>query len=377
VIMEYGFKDIFESGARCIVNTVNCHAHHLKPGRQMGLAKAFEERFPDIQPRFKDACSKGLMKPGSVLIFRIDSKTGKRSAEGDLFIANVATKDHWRDKSKISWVRTGVQKLAMAVEKKRIPSIAIPQMGAGLGGLPWKDVQLEVHEAFEPLSRRGVQVMVLGEDELGLFGKESKSFSYAGIGARDTPPAALKKMEDVAEIMAARGGLLRSGAADGADTAFENGADRVYGDKEIYLPWPGFNGRKPDGKSVFCEITDKHLEMASKYHPYWEKLGSPARNLMARNASQCLGRGLDDASGVIICYTQRGLAKRGTGQSIRMANDLKIPVINLGADLWKSVDAEVIAALAVRVARKESTIEDVEFEAKQARSYVTGNDMTR
>jgi O-acetyl-ADP-ribose deacetylase (regulator of RNase III) len=375
--MEYGFKDIFESGAHCIVNTVNCHAHHLKPGRQMGLAKAFEERFPDIQPRFKDACSKGLMKPGSVLFFRIDSKTGKRSAEGDLFIANVATKDHWRDKSQLSWVRTGVQKLTMAVEKKGITSIAIPQMGAGLGGLPWKDVQREVHEAFEPMSRKGVKVMVLGEDELGLAGKECKSFSYAGIGARNTPPAALKKMEDVAEIMAARGGLLRSGAADGADSAFENGADRVYGGKEIYLPKPGFEGRGPDGKSVFCEITDKHLEMASRYHPAWERLGGFARKLMARNASQCLGRDLDDASGVILCYTKGGLAEGGTGQSIRMANDLKIPVINLGAAPWKSMDAEKIAASAVRVARKENTLGNEEYQAKQASSYVTVNDLTR
>jgi len=36
------------------------------------------------------------------------------------------------------------------------------------------------------------------------------------------------------------GYTLRSGGANGADTAFEEGCCR----KELYLPWPGFNGRR-------------------------------------------------------------------------------------------------------------------------------------
>ena len=64
--------------------------------------------------------------------------------------------------------------------------------------------------------------------------------SYAGIGSRKTPVHILSKMRRVAERLEVRGYTLRSGGADGADTAFEEGCKR----KEIFLPQPGFNGRE-------------------------------------------------------------------------------------------------------------------------------------
>lgn len=62
--------------------------------------------------------------------------------------------------------------------------------------------------------------------------------AYAGIGSRRTPPEVLGRMRRVAERLDARGYTLRSGGADGADSAFADGAT----DKEIFLPWRGFNG---------------------------------------------------------------------------------------------------------------------------------------
>jgi len=147
-MMEYEYKDIFESGAQCIVNTVNCQAHLLQPGRQQGLAGAFEEKFPQIQKPFKAACKEGRMVPGGIQLFGLDRETGTLSKDGDFFIANVATKDHWRPKSQLSWVRMGAKRLAIAVEQKGIKSVAVPPLGAGLGGLNWKDVQREIHESF-------------------------------------------------------------------------------------------------------------------------------------------------------------------------------------------------------------------------------------
>ena len=41
--------------------------------------------------------------------------------------------------------------------------------------------------------------------------------------------------------------VLRSGAAQGADSAFERGCGSVGGDKRIDLPKAGFRGRWPDG----------------------------------------------------------------------------------------------------------------------------------
>ena len=73
---------------------------------------------------------------------------------------------------------------------------------------------------------------------------------YAGIGSRQTPQAVLDTMERIGRSMARHGWTLRSGAADGTDAAFEAGAERERGPREIWLPWPGFNGRAADGAAT-------------------------------------------------------------------------------------------------------------------------------
>lgn len=56
---------------------------------------------------------------------------------------------------------------------------------------------------------------------------------YAGIGSRSTPDDVIDKMHVLGEHFAHKGWLLRSGAADGADSAFEHGCDNGGGEKEI------------------------------------------------------------------------------------------------------------------------------------------------
>ena len=76
---------------------------------------------------------------------------------------------------------------------------------------------------------------------------------YTGIGSRDTPDEVLRWFKIYADVLAELGFTLRSGAAPGADAAFEEGCDRVDGKKEIYLPWKGFQNSiilLPEGRST-------------------------------------------------------------------------------------------------------------------------------
>ena len=63
---------------------------------------------------------------------------------------------------------------------------------------------------------------------------------YAGIGSRKTPKDICELMTRVARYLYFKGYTLRSGAADGADTAFEIGAGqeklvtRLFKKKEEY-----------------------------------------------------------------------------------------------------------------------------------------------
>lgn len=158
---------------------------------------------------------------------------------------------------------------------------------------------------------------------------------YAGIGARETPPEILKAMRSIGKYLAISGAMLRSGGARGADSAFEEGADIAKGFKQIYLPYQRFNNNESD----FYTVTKEARLLAKKYHPAWEHLGSRGRDFMGRNAYQVLGLTLDRPADFIVCYTFRGHITGGTGQALRMAEDYKIPVCNLGNKNLTEVEA--------------------------------------
>ncbi len=136
------------------------------------------------------------------------------------------------------------------------------------------------------------------------------------------------------------GFTLRSGAAHGADTAFEEGCDKVWGRKEIYLPWEDFN----DHESNLFTPTPEAFELAEEYYgDRWLYLKPYTRKFMARNMHQVSGITLDEPSKFIVCYTPDGCTDMehrrkktgGTGQAIAYADTLNIPVFNI-----QNVDAE-------------------------------------
>ena len=146
---------------------------------------------------------------------------------------------------------------------------------------------------------------------------------YTGIGSRKTPNEILELMEEIGKKLGVLNYILRSGAAGGADSAFEKGCDFVYGYKEIFLPWPYFNGHS----SSLCYPSPESYEYVKKYHPYYKRISKGAWKLHARNAHQVLGRDLNTPSRIVICFSSTN--KSGTNQAIRIANAYGIPVYNL------------------------------------------------
>jgi len=126
--------------------------------------------------------------------------------------------------------------------------------------------------------------------------------------------------------MADHGHILRSGAADGADAAFEEGCRQHDGQCEIYLPWKGFNNH-PSGWS---NLSLRAYDMAVEHHPNWDALSSGASKMMVRNSYQVMGRDCRTPADLIICWTPGGRITGGTGQALRIAQGQSIPVINFG-----------------------------------------------
>jgi hypothetical protein len=147
---------------------------------------------------------------------------------------------------------------------------------------------------------------------------------YAGIGSRETPYDICQLMTRTAFKLETMGWILRSGGANGADLAFEKGVKNPR-NKEIYLPWPRFN----NSDSAHHYISDEAYQLASRYHPAWDRCTDAAKKLHARNCYQILGRYLNHPVQIVLCWTKDGKASGGTGQALRIAQAHNIEIVNL------------------------------------------------
>jgi len=145
---------------------------------------------------------------------------------------------------------------------------------------------------------------------------------YAGIGAVETPEDVQKLMGRIAQSLALRGHILRSGGARGADTAFEQGCDAAGGQKIIY---------KAD-----TAHSEAAMALAVLHHPMGEGLRNyPHRGYLIRDGYQIVGKKLAQPSDFVVCWTDDGSEGEttrktgGTGQALRIAYSLGIPIFNL------------------------------------------------
>lgn len=128
-------------------------------------------------------------------------------------------------------------------------------------------------------------------------------------------------MERLAESMGRNGWTLRSGAADGADSAFERGCDRVGGKKEIFLPWRLFN----DHPSGWHNPSPAAARIAAEHIQWWDSLSDAVQKLHARNVHQVLGYNLKEPVACVIYWTEGGVLKGGTATALKVARAYNIP----------------------------------------------------
>lgn len=127
-MINYRAGDIIGEQADVLVNTVNCVGVMGK-----GVALQFKKTFPDNYKAYKIACDRKDVIPGQIFVY----ETGLFCPR---FIFNFPTKRHWRGKSKIEDIDSGMKNLVSEARRLNITSIAIPPLGSGLGGLEWSDV---------------------------------------------------------------------------------------------------------------------------------------------------------------------------------------------------------------------------------------------
>src|SRR5690348_13737016 len=140
-MIEYKHGDILLEDAEALINTVNCMGIM---GR--GIALQFKNAFHDNFKAYAKACNQNEVQPGKMFVFETGQLTNPR------YIINFPTKRHWRGKSRIEDIETGLKALVDIIQKYNIRSIAIPPLGSGLGGLDWSIVKSHIENALQSLT---------------------------------------------------------------------------------------------------------------------------------------------------------------------------------------------------------------------------------
>jgi len=112
---------------------VNNFAHGCNCAGAMGkgIAVQFKTQYPKMYSEYKRLCKEGKFNLGEVFEYNF----------GNGYVFNLGTQKTWRTKANIDAIEQALKKMLLIASQKKLTKIALPKIGAGLGGLNWEDVK--------------------------------------------------------------------------------------------------------------------------------------------------------------------------------------------------------------------------------------------
>src|SRR4051812_47719706 len=101
-----GSGNLLKAEAEALVNTVNCVGVMGK-----GVALQFRQAFPENFRRYQSACRAGEVQPGKMFVVPTMNLGSPK------YIINFPTKRHWKGKSRIQDIRSGLEALVSEVRR--------------------------------------------------------------------------------------------------------------------------------------------------------------------------------------------------------------------------------------------------------------------
>lgn len=101
-----------------------------------GIALQFKERFPVMYKQYKQLCKDGGFGLGGFFAYAYDAGV----------IYNLATQEDWRTQADLNAIRQSLIGMLKHASCHRVEKIAMPKIGAGLGGLKWEDVKRVINQ---------------------------------------------------------------------------------------------------------------------------------------------------------------------------------------------------------------------------------------
>lgn len=145
-MITYKQGSLFDSNCQTLVCTVNCEGVMGK-----GIALQFKQHFPIMYNEYRNVCKYGniLKHGGDLLLYTYEnlSQLTLWDTDGNLNkgrqskILCFATKEKWRNPSKLEWIGRGLQEFVKRYNGWDVTSIAFPKLGCNNGGLDWDNVR--------------------------------------------------------------------------------------------------------------------------------------------------------------------------------------------------------------------------------------------
>lgn len=147
-MIHYHVKsDIFDIPCEAL-----CHGVNIR-GMAGGLAHAVFMRYPSSYESYSEACENGLLTTGQAFV----------THEDDRLIYNLTTQDEPGPSARLDWLQDAFVAMRAHAIANNVKSIACPKIGAGIGGLSWRDVVKVIEQVW--LTARDVQLHLVTQDE--------------------------------------------------------------------------------------------------------------------------------------------------------------------------------------------------------------------
>lgn len=127
--IEFVSGDLFRN-----TRSANCYAHGCNCAGAMGLGVAvqFKKEYPRMYDVYHWMCKNGQFKPGDVFPWFEPNKPS---------VLNLATQPVPGKSAKLEYIQSTFEKIVLNRNVWDIKTLALPRIGAGLGGLDWHDVK--------------------------------------------------------------------------------------------------------------------------------------------------------------------------------------------------------------------------------------------
>jgi O-acetyl-ADP-ribose deacetylase (regulator of RNase III) len=131
--VEYRSGDLFSTESKALAHGCNCQGV-----MGAGIAVKFKERYPQMFEHYRQGCVMMRYQPGDVMVYH-HNPTG-------VYVFNLMTQPKPGRTAKLEYIRSALKKALWRCEQDKLPALAMPRIGAGLGGLEWEKVQEVIEE---------------------------------------------------------------------------------------------------------------------------------------------------------------------------------------------------------------------------------------